>query len=338
MRTSDPAAERAIAESRLRSIISPPRHARRLFPYRRPSGESRRHALRHIAALTSQGQEIAEHRTPSAHLHHGDGLAPSPPPDPTAVLVPPPYEDDDLPLPPLLPFSPDEGPSADDRRLSPAPRRQVTPIPVPPSFQAFRAALAAQAPALDPGRPGLRVLLAVGALAVAVAACLVWRSQPTPQPLPPPAPTAPSAPVTAATATAKVTVHVTGKVHEPGVYLLPAGSRVADAVTAAGGASRSAATQSLNLARRLIDGEQIVVGAPRTALGVPAPGPADTVLDLNTATTGQLEQLPGVGEVLAARIAEFRDTHGGFTSVEQLREVSGIGPRKYEEIKPKVRI
>ncbi|MEW1836645.1 ComEA family DNA-binding protein [Nonomuraea angiospora] len=137
-----------------------------------------------------------------------------------------------------------------------------------------------------------------------------------------------------------MTVHVTGKIRKPGVYLLPAGARVTDAVAAAGGVSRGASPGALNLARRLIDGEQIVVGAPagQATQAAPSTDPATTVLDLNSATTDQLEQLPGVGEVLAARIAEFRDTHGGFTTVEQLREVTGIGPRKYDEIKPKVRV
>ncbi|GAA3312689.1 helix-hairpin-helix domain-containing protein [Nonomuraea dietziae] len=100
---------------------------------------------------------------------------------------------------------------------------------------------------------------------------------------------------------------------------------------------------SVNLARRLVDGEQIVVGTPAAPGaaggvegGVVAAAPA--VLDLNTATPEQLEELPGVGEVLAARIAEFRTTHGGFRSVEQLREVSGIGDRKYAELKDKVRV
>ncbi|MEU6780914.1 ComEA family DNA-binding protein [Nonomuraea angiospora] len=133
---------------------------------------------------------------------------------------------------------------------------------------------------------------------------------------------------------------MTGKIRKPGVYLLPAGARVTDAVAAAGGVSRSASTGALNLARRLIDGEQIVVGAPagQATQASPIADPATTVLDLNSATTDQLEQLPGVGEVLAARIAQFRDTHGGFTAVEQLREVTGIGPRKYDELKPKVRV
>ncbi|MFC7588661.1 ComEA family DNA-binding protein [Nonomuraea antimicrobica] len=138
-----------------------------------------------------------------------------------------------------------------------------------------------------------------------------------------------------------MTVHVAGKIRKPGVYLLPVGARVTDAVAAAGGASRGASTGPLNLARRLIDGEQIVVGAPagQAALGSPmGADPASVVLDLNSATTDQLEQLPGVGEVLAARIAEFRTSRGGFTTVDQLRDVSGIGPRKFEEIKPKVRV
>ncbi|QYC39731.1 ComE operon protein 1 [Nonomuraea coxensis DSM 45129] len=231
-----------------------------------------------------------------------------------------------------------------NQRLTSSPRHPSTgtgtgtgtgPAPIPPSFQAFRAALASRAPSLDPGRPGLRVLLAIGALAVAVAVYFVWQSQPTPQPLPPPRPATSATPTAAAT---KLTVHVTGKVRKPGVYLLPAGTRVADAVTAAGGPTRTAATGSLNLARRLIDGEQIVVGAPGASAAAPGASPADPILDLNAATTDQLEELPGVGEVLAARIAEFRTAHGGFTSVEQLREVSGIGVRKYAEIKPKVRV
>ncbi|MEV4474476.1 ComEA family DNA-binding protein [Nonomuraea sp. NPDC049504] len=177
-------------------------------------------------------------------------------------------------------------------------------------------------------------------LATAVAAFLVWRSQPTPQPLPPPTPITPLTSITPASTAAKVTVHVAGKIRKPGVYLLPAGARVTDAVSAAGGVSKGASTGQLNLARRLIDGEQIVVGAPpgHAAPGSPITDPATAVLDLNSATPDQLEQLPGVGEVLAARIVEFRTSRGGFTTIDQLRDVSGIGPRKFEEIKPKVRV
>ncbi|MDA0634945.1 ComEA family DNA-binding protein [Nonomuraea sp. MCN248] len=214
---------------------------------------------------------------------------------------------------------------------------------VPESFQAFRAS----AGSLDPGRPGLRALLALGAVAVLVAGFFLWRSRPVPEPLP--APTPVSGPVSSsmsgsghdpapsAAVTTKVTVHVAGKVHEPGVYPLPTGSRVQDAITAAGGVRRGASLDTLNLARRLVDGEQIMVGLPAAAPG-PAGAPDAAVLDLNAATQDQLEQLPGVGEVLASRIIDFRTTHGGFTSVDQLRDVSGIGTRRFDEIKPKVRV
>ncbi|MEV0197962.1 helix-hairpin-helix domain-containing protein [Nonomuraea sp. NPDC050691] len=214
---------------------------------------------------------------------------------------------------------------------------------LPPSFEAFRAAVSAKAPALDPGRPGLRVLPLLAVLAALAAGVFLWRSEPTPEPLPVASP-APQvsrpAPPHSPTPTAEVTVHITGKVRKPGMYTLPMGARVADAVKAAGGVRQPAAAASVNLARRLVDGEQITVGAPGSG-NAPAPplaDPAATILDLNTATPDQLEQLPGVGEVLAARIAEFRTAHGGFTSVAQLQEVPGIGAKKYEEIKDKVRI
>ena len=211
-------------------------------------------------------------------------------------------------------------------------------VRVPPSFQAFRSAVAGQTPSLDPGRPGLRLLLVLAALAVGVAALIAWRSQPSPEPLPAPLPSPPALPA-GPSPVAKVTVHLTGKVHSPGVYSLPTGSRVADAVEAAGGATRKAALGTVNLARRLMDGEQIVVGTPTGVMpGAPPPGPTSLIIDLNSATTEQLEELPGVGEVLAARIAEFRTAHGGFTSVDQLQQVTGIGPRKYEEIKGKARV
>ncbi|WP_328814118.1 helix-hairpin-helix domain-containing protein [Nonomuraea cypriaca] len=315
MRTPDPTAERAIAESRLRSIIAParrpPRHAQR-------DGERgdawAGHAV--TAAASPAGHAVtgsasrAEHAVTGAASRAGHTVAAA--------------------------ASRAEGSWTDGSTNAAQPSRKVPSASVPPTFQAFREAVATQAPALDPGRPGLRVLLALGALAIVVAAFVVWRSQPSPEPLPPPTPITPSTP----SPTAKVTVHVAGKIRKPGVYLLPSGARVTDAVTAAGGVSRGTSTGSLNLARRLIDGEQIVVGAAQGAAapGSPVTDPAGAVLDLNSATNDQLEELPGVGEVLAARIAEFRDSHGGFTAVEQLREVSGIGDKKFEEIKPKVRV
>ncbi|MER5321088.1 ComEA family DNA-binding protein [Streptosporangium roseum] len=238
--------------------------------------------------------------------------------------------------------------------------------PVPPSFQALRTAVAAQAPLLAPGRPGLRLLLLIAVIAVVIGGVHAWRSQPEPEPLPPPPPVSGSSPLTPASPLSsqsgspqpgsarsgpaqsgpsrsgpliEVTVHVTGKVRRPGVVTLPTGSRITDAVRAAGGVRKGAATGPLNLARKLVDGEQIVVGVPAPAAAAPlAADPAPVVLDLNTATPEQLEQLPGVGEVLARRIVEYRDGHGGFRTVEQLREVSGIGDRKYAEIREKVHV
>ncbi|MFC6894901.1 SLBB domain-containing protein [Nonomuraea dietziae] len=139
--------------------------------------------------------------------------------------------------------------------------------PIPTSFAAFRAAVSSQAPNLDPGRPGLRVLLVLGVVAALVGGVYVWRSSPTPEPLAAPRPisgsAAPPTVTSVSTPTSpEVMVHVAGKVRRPGVYTLPGGSRVTDAVKAAGGVRSGAPMGSVNLARRLVDGEQIVVGTP----------------------------------------------------------------------------
>ncbi|WP_406317655.1 ComEA family DNA-binding protein [Streptosporangium sp. NBC_01639] len=227
--------------------------------------------------------------------------------------------------------------------------------PVPPSFEALRAVVATQGTALAPGRPGMRLLLVIALIAVVAGGVYAWRAQPEPEPLaPPPLVSGSPLPVSASALSpqpgppqsgsprsvggAEVTIHVTGKVHRPGVLTLPAGSRVTDAIQAAGGLRKRAAAGPLNLARRLVDGEQIVVGAPGPVAAPVTADPAAVVLDLNTATPQQLEQLPGVGEVLARRIVEYRDGHGGFRTVEQLREVSGIGERKYAEMKDRVHV
>ncbi|MFI7451275.1 helix-hairpin-helix domain-containing protein [Nonomuraea sp. NPDC049714] len=209
---------------------------------------------------------------------------------------------------------------------------------MPATFQEFRAAVTA--PGLDPGRPGLRVLLALAAAAVIVAGFFLWRSQPTLEPLAAPTPISSPPPAASSrpSSTAQVTVHVAGKVRRPGVYSLPMGARVTDAVTAAGGVRKGAPLGPVNLARRLTDGEQILVGATAPAAVAGAAPPETAILDLNSATPDQLEQLPGVGEVLASRIVDYRTTHGAFTTIDQLRDVSGIGAKKYEEIKPKVRV
>ncbi|MEU5743250.1 ComEA family DNA-binding protein [Streptomyces tendae] len=149
-----------------------------------------------------------------------------------------------------------------------------------------------------------------------------------------------------ATAGPEIVVDVGGKVRKPGIHSLPAGSRVADALRAAGGVRPGTKTDGLNRARFLVDGEQVIVGAPapapRPGAG-PAPsgptgaaGPAAPV-SLNTATTDQLDTLPGVGPVLAQHIIDYRTQHGGFRSVDELREVNGIGERRFADLRDLVR-
>lgn len=150
--------------------------------------------------------------------------------------------------------------------------------------------------------------------------------------------------VSAAPSPGTVTVDVTGKVRRRGVLALPAGSRVIDAVTAAGGARPGVDLSSLNLARVLVDGEQVVVGGPPPAGGAGATGPsagaaAGTVLvNLNTATAEELDTLPDVGPVTAQSILDWRTEHGGFTAIEELLEVDGIGEATLERLRPHVTV
>ncbi|MBN9620745.1 MAG: helix-hairpin-helix domain-containing protein, partial [Actinobacteria bacterium] len=140
----------------------------------------------------------------------------------------------------------------------------------------------------------------------------------------------------------EVVVDVAGKVHHPGLYRLHAGARVDDALRAAGGSLAGVELNSLNLAAKLSDGQQILVGLPASAGpivggGVAAGGDsaapsASTPIDLNTATLAQLDALPGVGPVLAQHILDWRSEHGAFASVSQLQDVSGIGPSKYDSL------
>lgn len=136
-----------------------------------------------------------------------------------------------------------------------------------------------------------------------------------------------------------VVVDVTGAVVRPGVYRLPRGARVTDAVRRAGGATGSALLEAINLAARLADGQQVVV--PRRGLGrapLAASGAAaeEGPISLGTATVEQLDTIDGIGPVTAQDIVEFREQHGGLSSVDQLDQVSGIGPATMESLRARL--
>ncbi|WP_308187978.1 helix-hairpin-helix domain-containing protein [Pseudonocardia sp. ICBG1142] len=229
---------------------------------------------------------------------------------------------------------------------------------------------------VDPGRPGALALVAVVLAGALVAGVGVWLDRPTVQPVgglpevtavPGGAATGETdrsagpggpAPVAAAPVTAgPLVVSVVGRVARPGLVRVPDGARVADALDAAGGALPEVDLGALNLARRLGDGEQIAVGvppAPDAAPVLPAPGsePASGTepgaaaapaapggkIDLNTATLSDLDALPGVGPVTAKKIIDWRSANGRFSRVEQLREIDGIGERRFAQLQELVRV
>lgn len=143
--------------------------------------------------------------------------------------------------------------------------------------------------------------------------------------------------------TGQLVVHVSGSVRSPGLVRLAPGARVLDAITAAGGLVRAGDAESLNLARTLVDGEQIVAGAqvaPGPVAGsAPNPdGAGGDLINLNTADANTLQELPGVGPVLAGRIVDWRTKNGPFRSVEDLGEVSGIGESRLGDLRDRVRV
>jgi len=222
---------------------------------------------------------------------------------------------------------------------------------------------------VDPGRRGALILLLVAAVAAVATAVGVWRDRPEPRPVETtalaqvgvstidvssgavtiasaePAPAEPANPT-------EIVVSVTGLVVTPGVVKLPNGSRVADAIAAAGGVSEGADLTGLNLAAKLSDGESVVVGDAASASAASASGVSGasggagalgdatggSLINLNTADEAALDTLPGVGPVMAQNILAWRDTNGKFSSVEQLQEISGIGPSRYAQISPLVTV
>jgi competence protein ComEA len=229
-------------------------------------------------------------------------------------------------------------------------------MPQPPPFVLPPDGPGSRVRAMLAGAGRQRVAIALLALAALVGGGFVWaRATPRPagattgqEPVAPSDQTLPrAAPDTSATAapSGEVAVHVAGRVRRPGLVRLPAGSRVQDAIRAAGGATSGADLNAINLARKLADGEQVRVPAP----GDPAPPPDPAVtpggagatpsapLDLNTATPEQLDTLPGVGEVTASRIITYRSAHP-FTTVDELLEVPGIGQRRFDQLKDLVTV
>ena len=216
----------------------------------------------------------------------------------------------------------------------------------------------------DPGRAGVIGLGIVGAIAVLVTVFTLMHDDTPPvtsAKLPPVQMVSSQVPSPSGVAVpnAPVVVSVVGLVHQPGLVTLQPGARIADALTAAGGALDGADLVGLNMARKVADGEQIVVGissppgAPSamgssvTAPPGSAPAPAapaegasapDALVDLNTATVEQLDTLPGVGPVTAAAILAWRDANGGFAGVDQLGDVDGIGPARLEKLRGLVRV
>ena len=237
------------------------------------------------------------------------------------------------------------------------------PQPSPPGLSAAGAFDGGSRAAIfDPGWRGVRALVVVAVVVVLVAAFLAWRGRPEVTPVAPPlgevsgvaasgsgapgsgAPGGGAAGTGASGARVDVVVAVGGKVRKPGLVRLGADARVADALVAAGGAQPGVDVAPLNLARKVVDGELIMVGASLPPGAGAAPPPVGAAsqpgapVNLNTATLAELDTLPGVGPVLAQRILDAREARGGFRAVTDLRQVEGIGAARYDQLKDLVTV
>ena len=188
------------------------------------------------------------------------------------------------------------------------------------------------------------VVAVIAVLAATVVTVALATTRPQPVEAAPELPPAISADATTTQASSLV-ISVVGKVADPGLVTLTTGARVADAIKAAGGLLPGTDDEALNLARRLTDGEQIYVGIPVPTEAdqlATTDAPADkkgqksadttTQVDLNTATTDQLQALPGIGPTMAQRIVTWRTQHGHFDSINQLKDVGGIGDARFAKL------
>ncbi|CAB4965685.1 MAG: ComEA family DNA-binding protein [Actinobacteria bacterium] len=190
-------------------------------------------------------------------------------------------------------------------------------------------------------RRSLRAVLALVCAAGLIAGWMWWQGRPRAVAIAPTL-TASGTPMAGADPAAgigggDVVVHVLGAVRKPGLLRLPAGARVDDAIKAAGGVKTPKALASVNLARALVDGEQILVSAGGAPTGGQGAG-SNPGVGLNSASASEFEALPGVGPVLAQRILDWRTTNGSFRSIDELGEVSGIGDSILEQLRPLVHV
>src|SRR5215475_1223169 len=246
--------------------------------------------------------------------------------------------------------------------------RSPDPLPDPLGADAGRGPSGAGAralAALSPGGRAVKALAVVATIVVVVSAFLAWRSRPavvavgaSAPPVAIGAPPAAGAPTQSPTsvspnATAMLVIAVEGKVRHPGLVRVASGSRIADAIDAAGGPLPGTDLSFVNIAQKVVDGELIVIGEtlpPGAAVpgaatlgggpgagggGSAAPG---SPINLNSASAAELDTLPGIGPELAQRIIDYRTQHGAFHSIDELRNVSGIGDAKFAEIKDLVTV
>ena len=265
------------------------------------------------------------------------------------------------------PITASESPDPQFWGPEPRPVRRARPAPPPRPARADR--FGALADSWRERFGSTRIEVGLGVIAVVVVALVagvVWyrmgasgsaapprrpatvERHPTPSPTGAPTPTTASrgGTTTARAAGATVTVHVAGAVKTPGVIALPVGARVIDAVEGAGGGLADADLDHLNLAAKLVDGQRILVTKigqvpPAADVGTGGAGGdpgSGAVLDLNNATSAQLETLPGIGPALAGAIIAERDRRGGFRSVNELREVRGIGEKRFADLRDHVMV